>query len=62
MTPEQIRDYAYPGVYKRYERHTIDVDRSPIVYKAPETYRGAKLAWVAMGVLVALYVVWKCWK
>ena len=43
----------------RWERHTADLERKRAEAKPS---RGAVWAWIAMCVLVGLYVAWQCWK
>lgn len=45
----------------QWERHTVDIDRRPMSFQAPEKSKGAIWAWVAMGAVVGLYLVWRHW-
>lgn len=60
MVPEEMPAApARPFFQPDPERHTVDIDRAPMAYQAPEKVsKGAIWAWVAMGALLAVYCVW----
>ena len=47
---------------RRWERHTVDIDRSPMSYQAPEKTDWPAVWWgIALLALFAMYCVWRYW-
>jgi len=73
MTPEQVREeiakddatlQQVHNITDRYRRHSVDITDGPMSFEDElrdfdRSFRRARWAWVAIGVLVVTYVVWR---